>query len=236
MGVTLMHEHILLDTSSWWKRPCCASDIGFAERPLDISMIGELADEPVPQSRQLRPDRCQGRDRGTGGFVEYGGQDRGRSDQSRHRPRPFRAAAHQPPHRAPHRDGRGLLPRAVASALRQDHVDRSHRRGDRGRLRRVRGRPGSLRRHHRRDRDQQGLYALRGESAARRRARFADQRRAPLDPPAGLGASRSSRARRRRERGRRSAAYRALPHEPEPARSRSISAASPTVAPSSNTT
>ena len=25
MGVTLMHEHILLDASSWWKRPCCGS-------------------------------------------------------------------------------------------------------------------------------------------------------------------------------------------------------------------
>ena len=74
MGVTLMHEHILLDTSSWWKRPCCASDIGFAERPLDISMIGELADESVPQSRQLRPARRQGGDRGADYFVEYGGR------------------------------------------------------------------------------------------------------------------------------------------------------------------
>ena len=26
MGVTLMHEHIVLDTSSWWKRPCCATE------------------------------------------------------------------------------------------------------------------------------------------------------------------------------------------------------------------
>ncbi len=53
MGVTLMHEHILLDTSSWWKRPCCASEIGFAERPLDISMIGELRMNPF-----LNRDNC----------------------------------------------------------------------------------------------------------------------------------------------------------------------------------
>ena len=53
MGVTLMHEHILLDTSSWWKRPCCASDIAFAERPLDISMIGELRMNPF-----LNRDNC----------------------------------------------------------------------------------------------------------------------------------------------------------------------------------
>jgi hypothetical protein len=25
MGITLMHEHIVLDTSSWWHRPCCAT-------------------------------------------------------------------------------------------------------------------------------------------------------------------------------------------------------------------
>lgn len=42
MGVTLMHEHVVLDTSSWWKRPCCASEIGFAQRSLDISMLGDL--------------------------------------------------------------------------------------------------------------------------------------------------------------------------------------------------
>lgn len=53
IGVTLMHEHILLDTSSWWKRPCCASDLGFAQRPLDISMIGELRMNPF-----LNRDNC----------------------------------------------------------------------------------------------------------------------------------------------------------------------------------
>jgi phosphotriesterase-related protein len=53
MGVTLMHEHIVLDTSSWWKRPCCATDIAFAERPLDISMIGDLRMNPF-----LNRDNC----------------------------------------------------------------------------------------------------------------------------------------------------------------------------------
>ncbi len=53
MGVTLMHEHIVLDTSSWWRRPCCATDIGFAERPLDISMIGDLRMNPF-----LNRDNC----------------------------------------------------------------------------------------------------------------------------------------------------------------------------------
>ena len=34
IGVTLCHEHILLDTASWWKRPCCGSEIAIAERAL----------------------------------------------------------------------------------------------------------------------------------------------------------------------------------------------------------
>jgi phosphotriesterase-related protein len=74
MGVTLMHEHIVLDTSSWWKRPCCASDIGFAERPLDISMIGDLRMNPF-----LNRDNCGLLDvkvaiEELAHFVEYGGR------------------------------------------------------------------------------------------------------------------------------------------------------------------
>jgi phosphotriesterase-related protein len=74
MGVTLMHEHILLDTSSWWKRPCCASDIGFAEQPLDISMIGDLRMNPF-----LNRDNCGLLDvkvaiEELAHFVEYGGR------------------------------------------------------------------------------------------------------------------------------------------------------------------
>ncbi|MGO9418234.1 phosphotriesterase family protein [Roseiarcus sp.] len=74
MGVTLMHEHVLLDTSSWWKRPCCASDIGFSERPLDISMIGDLRMNPF-----LNRDNCGLLDvkaavEELGYFVEYGGR------------------------------------------------------------------------------------------------------------------------------------------------------------------
>ncbi len=74
MGVTLMHEHVLLDTSSWWKRPCCASDIGFSERLLDISMIGDLRMNPF-----LNRDNCGLLDvkaavEELGHFVEYGGR------------------------------------------------------------------------------------------------------------------------------------------------------------------
>src|ERR1700675_3120469 len=53
MGITLMHEHIVIDTAIWWRRPCCATDIGLAERPLDIAMLGELRLNPF-----LNRDNC----------------------------------------------------------------------------------------------------------------------------------------------------------------------------------
>lgn len=46
MGTTLMHEHILLDTSSWWKCPCRASEIALAQQPVSIGIIGELRMNP----------------------------------------------------------------------------------------------------------------------------------------------------------------------------------------------
>ena len=74
IGVTLMHEHILLDASSWWKRPCCGSEIALAERPIDVGMLGELRMNPF-----LNRDNCQLLDVDAAIaelmlFVELGGQ------------------------------------------------------------------------------------------------------------------------------------------------------------------
>jgi phosphotriesterase-related protein len=74
MGITLMHEHIVLDTSSWWKRPCCATDIGMAEKPLHVSMLGDLRQNPF-----LNKDNCGLLDADVAAeelmkFVEYGGR------------------------------------------------------------------------------------------------------------------------------------------------------------------
>ena len=74
MSVTLMHEHILLDTSSWWRRPCCASHIALAEKPIDITMIGELRMNPF-----LNRDNCGLLDADVAAeelmrFAEYGGK------------------------------------------------------------------------------------------------------------------------------------------------------------------
>ena len=46
MGTTLMHEHILLDTSSWWKCPCHASEIALSQQPVNIEILGELRMNP----------------------------------------------------------------------------------------------------------------------------------------------------------------------------------------------
>ncbi len=53
MGVTLMHEHILLDASKLWKCACHASDMALAEQPVNVEMIGELRMNPF-----LNRDNC----------------------------------------------------------------------------------------------------------------------------------------------------------------------------------
>jgi len=46
MGVTLMHEHILLDGSTSWKCPCHPDERAIAEQPVSIEIIGELRMNP----------------------------------------------------------------------------------------------------------------------------------------------------------------------------------------------
>ena len=237
MGVTLMHEHILLDTSSWWKRPCCASGIAFAERPLDISMIGELRMNPF-----LNRDNCGLMDMKAaieelGEFVEYGGKTVvdptnlgiGRDPSALQRisrrtglnivmGAGFYLEASHPPY------VEDMSIEAIAAAIAR-------------RLRRVRGRarksaPASLAKSG-------SARTLRAseEKVLRGAARASQISGAPLSihlPGWERLAHRVLDA--IESEGARSAAYRAVPYEPKPARSGPISAASPTVAPSSNTT
>ena len=53
MGVTLMHEHILLDASKLWKCPCKASEMAIAEAPVSVENLGELRMNPF-----LSRDNC----------------------------------------------------------------------------------------------------------------------------------------------------------------------------------
>ena len=53
MGVTLVHEHILLDTASSWIRPCCAGDLKIAEQSVSVGFLGELRMNPF-----MNRDNC----------------------------------------------------------------------------------------------------------------------------------------------------------------------------------
>ena len=181
MGVTLMHEHILLDTSSWWKRPCCASDIALSERPLDISMIGELRMNPF-LNRDCGLFDVRAAIEGAERFHRIRRADNRRSHQRRNWRDPSalqrisrRTGLHivmgagfylEPSH--PEYVKRMSI-EAIAEAIAADcGVSEDD--------------PGVSRWNYRRDRCQQRLHAGGGESAARRRARFEDQRGALNGP------------------------------------------------------
>lgn len=54
LGVTLMHEHILLDASGKWVPPCCCSERHIAEMPVSMENLGELSLNPLASR-----DNCQ---------------------------------------------------------------------------------------------------------------------------------------------------------------------------------
>jgi phosphotriesterase-related protein len=46
LGVTLMHEHLLLDARSWWRRPGEPERLHLANAPVHAGIIGELRMDP----------------------------------------------------------------------------------------------------------------------------------------------------------------------------------------------
>ncbi|WP_175775298.1 phosphotriesterase family protein [Burkholderia anthina] len=54
MGVTLMHEHILVDASGKWIAPCACSDRHVAEQKVHIGILGALRANPLRNR-----DNCQ---------------------------------------------------------------------------------------------------------------------------------------------------------------------------------
>src|SRR5580698_1250637 len=54
MGVTLMHEHILLDASGKWVPPTCCSDRLIGEQKVHIGILGALRMNPL-----MNRDNCQ---------------------------------------------------------------------------------------------------------------------------------------------------------------------------------
>jgi len=54
LGVTLMHEHLMVDATPWFEEPEEASRRAFARRPVSMDMLGALRNEPF-----LCRDNCQ---------------------------------------------------------------------------------------------------------------------------------------------------------------------------------
>jgi phosphotriesterase-related protein len=54
LGVTLMHEHLLLDATPWFKEPEPGSRRGLAHRPVSIELLGLLRNDPF-----LCRDNCE---------------------------------------------------------------------------------------------------------------------------------------------------------------------------------
>lgn len=46
LGVTMMHEHIVIDASSWWHCPDCAERMFLTDRPVGMGILGELRMDP----------------------------------------------------------------------------------------------------------------------------------------------------------------------------------------------
>ena len=46
LGVTLMHEHIVIDASSWWHCPDCAERMFLTDQPVAMGILGELRMDP----------------------------------------------------------------------------------------------------------------------------------------------------------------------------------------------
>ncbi len=46
LGVTMMHEHIVIDASSWWHCPDCAARMFLTDQPVGMGILGELRMDP----------------------------------------------------------------------------------------------------------------------------------------------------------------------------------------------
>src|ERR687893_1413986 len=46
LGLTLMHEHLLLDATPWFQEPTAASERAIAYQPVSIEILGLLRNDP----------------------------------------------------------------------------------------------------------------------------------------------------------------------------------------------
>ncbi len=59
MGVTLMHEHLLVDATTWWHPPVEPSRMALADAPVSCAIYGELRMDPFVNKDNCRLDDVQ---------------------------------------------------------------------------------------------------------------------------------------------------------------------------------
>ncbi|MEX0698028.1 MAG: hypothetical protein WEB85_01650 [Dongiaceae bacterium] len=73
MGVTLMHEHLLIDASAWFHCLNCAGRAPLATQPLDVGILGELRMDPFANLDNCRLEDVDAAVEEVGQFRELGG-------------------------------------------------------------------------------------------------------------------------------------------------------------------
>jgi len=56
LGITLMHEHLLLDATTWWHRPIEPARLSLGEAPVSCTIYGELRMDPFVNLDNCRLD------------------------------------------------------------------------------------------------------------------------------------------------------------------------------------
>jgi phosphotriesterase-related protein len=74
LGITLMHEHLLLDATSWWHRPTEPSRVALADAAMSCAIYGELRMDPFVNRHNCRLDDVQAAIDEVRQFAELGGR------------------------------------------------------------------------------------------------------------------------------------------------------------------
>jgi phosphotriesterase-related protein len=74
LGVTLIHEHILVDARSWWRGPDSGATERVATGPVDASILGELRMDPFANRDNCVLDDVDAAIDELGRFVQLGGR------------------------------------------------------------------------------------------------------------------------------------------------------------------
>ncbi len=74
LGITLMHEHLLIDASGWWHKPAEASRLHLAYQPVHMGILGELRLDPFVNLDNCRLLDVDAAAEEVGQFRDLGGR------------------------------------------------------------------------------------------------------------------------------------------------------------------